>query len=184
MFSSTRNIAASVLAVAAGDARWDARMAAWLLWVARQPGALWRSYMALLPTQQDMTCLLNFSPAEAAELQLPSLVVSLSFGRLYMDDCCVYVCMLNHLTDLEPEESLHTHQTQSAAFYMQVPGPLLYGSTLNAAPILAMQVTRHEFSGRPYYLWCPGAMYMSVSCVAGGGAGAGWLEHSPACQIL
>ncbi|WIA21504.1 hypothetical protein OEZ85_000708 [Tetradesmus obliquus] len=62
-----------------GDARWDIRMAAWLLYVkqmAAQPGSLplWQAYLGLLPQEQDMCCLLNYSRAEAAELQLPGLV--------------------------------------------------------------------------------------------------------------
>jgi hypothetical protein len=66
--------------VAAGDARWDIRMAAWLLYVkqlAAEPGSLplWRRYLALLPQEQDMCCLLNYNRAEAAELQLPGLMV-------------------------------------------------------------------------------------------------------------
>lgn len=58
-------------------------MAAWLLYakqLAGQPGSLplWDAYLALLPQEQDMCCLLNYSRAEAAELQLPALVVSSS----------------------------------------------------------------------------------------------------------
>lgn len=58
-----------------GDARWDARMAGWLLWMARHPSPLWSSYLALLPTESEMSCLLNFSQAEAEQLQVPRLKV-------------------------------------------------------------------------------------------------------------
>jgi hypothetical protein len=56
-------------------------MAAWLLYVkqlaAKQDSLpLWRSYLALLPQERDMCCLLNYNRQEAAELQLPGLVVS------------------------------------------------------------------------------------------------------------
>jgi len=51
-------------------------MAAWLLWMVQHPSPLWRSYLALLPAEADMTCLLNFSNAEIDELQVPSLQVS------------------------------------------------------------------------------------------------------------
>lgn len=51
-------------------------MAAWLLWMVQHPSPLWRSYLALLPGEADMTCLLNFSNAEIDELQVPSLKVS------------------------------------------------------------------------------------------------------------
>jgi hypothetical protein len=65
----------------AGDARWDIRMAAWLLYVkqlAAKQGSLplWSAYLALLPQERDMCCLLNYNRQEAAELQLPGLVVS------------------------------------------------------------------------------------------------------------
>lgn len=56
-----------------GDARWDARMAGWLLWMLQHPSPLWRSYMAMLPTEAEMCCLLNFSKAEIEELQVPQL---------------------------------------------------------------------------------------------------------------
>lgn len=54
-------------------------MAAWLLYVkqmAAQPGSLplWQAYLGLLPQEQDMCCLLNYSRAKAVEL--PGLVVS------------------------------------------------------------------------------------------------------------
>jgi hypothetical protein len=58
-----------------GDARWDARMAAWLLWMTSHPSHLWRSYLDLLPAESDMSCLLNFSPPEITELQVPTLQV-------------------------------------------------------------------------------------------------------------
>lgn len=35
-------------------------MAAWLLWLRQHPGELWRRYLALLPREEDMCCLLNY----------------------------------------------------------------------------------------------------------------------------
>jgi hypothetical protein len=51
-------------------------MAGWLLWMVAHPSTLWQSYLALLPAESDMTCLLNFSQAEAEALQVPELRVS------------------------------------------------------------------------------------------------------------
>jgi hypothetical protein len=55
-------------------------MAAWLLYVKKLAAQqhslpLWRSYLALLPQERHMCCLLNYNRQEAAELQLPGLVV-------------------------------------------------------------------------------------------------------------
>lgn len=51
-------------------------MAGWLLWVmAHHPAPLWRTYLALLPAEPEMTCLLNFSQQEIEELQVPALKV-------------------------------------------------------------------------------------------------------------
>lgn len=59
----------------AGEARWDVRMAAWLLWLQQHDGAVWRQYLRLLPAEQDMSCMLNYSRQEIPELQLLSLQV-------------------------------------------------------------------------------------------------------------
>jgi hypothetical protein len=49
-------------------------MAAWLLWLRRHKGYLWRRYLALLPREEDMACLLNFQgPDEMDELQFADL---------------------------------------------------------------------------------------------------------------
>lgn len=51
-------------------------MTAWLLWLLQcPPASVWRPYLRLLPAERDMCCLLNYSPEEAAALQLPGLVV-------------------------------------------------------------------------------------------------------------
>jgi len=92
--------------VRAGEERWDIRMTAWLLYVLdverqkcaegelRADGAsLWGQYLALLPQEREMCCLLNYTPEEARELQLPQLIVS---GRMYVCEIgcvCVRVCM-------------------------------------------------------------------------------------------
>lgn len=57
-----------------GEERWDARMAAWLLWLRKHPGKLWSSYLKLLPKEDEMCCLLNYQSAEEVEeLQIGSL---------------------------------------------------------------------------------------------------------------
>jgi hypothetical protein len=49
-------------------------MSAWLLFLRQHAGALWRTYMSLLPAPGEATCLLNFqSGDDVAELQLPEL---------------------------------------------------------------------------------------------------------------
>lgn len=56
-----------------GEARWDARLAAWLLWQSRCSGALWRSYFAALPRLPELSNLLTFSPDEHPWLEFPDL---------------------------------------------------------------------------------------------------------------
>jgi hypothetical protein len=56
-------------------------MAGWLLWMVKHPSPLWTSYLALLPTEAEMSCLLNFSPAEAEQLQVPRLQVCAAAQR-------------------------------------------------------------------------------------------------------
>jgi hypothetical protein len=51
-------------------------MAGWLLWMVQHPSPLWCSYLAMLPAESEMSCMLNFSPAEIEELQVPQLKVS------------------------------------------------------------------------------------------------------------
>jgi hypothetical protein len=50
-------------------------MSAWLLWLRQCRQPLWRQYLALLPAEHDMCCLLNYSREEAQALQLPELQV-------------------------------------------------------------------------------------------------------------
>jgi hypothetical protein len=42
----------------------------------QHPSPLWRAYLALLPAESDMSCLLNFSVEEIEQLQVPHLKVS------------------------------------------------------------------------------------------------------------
>lgn len=67
----------SVHACTAGEARWDVRMTAWLLYVRMvvapqqtASGALWRAYLALLPPRHAAPCLLNYVPEAAVHLQV------------------------------------------------------------------------------------------------------------------
>ncbi|GLI69471.1 hypothetical protein VaNZ11_014089, partial [Volvox africanus] len=59
-----------------GDARWDVRMTAWLLWVASElpDSPVWGPYLSSLPLVDEVTCLLNYGPHEARELQFKELV--------------------------------------------------------------------------------------------------------------
>ncbi|GIL48199.1 hypothetical protein Vafri_4886 [Volvox africanus] len=59
-----------------GDARWDVRMTAWLLWVASElpDSPVWGPYLSSLPPADEVTCLLNYGPDEARELQFKELV--------------------------------------------------------------------------------------------------------------
>ncbi|GLC52280.1 hypothetical protein PLESTB_000604500 [Pleodorina starrii] len=59
-----------------GDARWDVRMTAWLLWVASElpDSPVWGPYLESLPPAEEVTCLLNYAPDDARELQFKELV--------------------------------------------------------------------------------------------------------------
>ncbi|KXZ49958.1 hypothetical protein GPECTOR_18g116 [Gonium pectorale] len=59
-----------------GDARWDVRMTAWLLWVASElpEHPIWGPYVANLPPADEVTCLINYGPDDAKELQMRELV--------------------------------------------------------------------------------------------------------------
>jgi hypothetical protein len=50
-----------------GGISWATRLSAWLLHLRKCSGGVWGGYTQLLP--RDMTCLMNYSEAEAAELQ-------------------------------------------------------------------------------------------------------------------
>lgn len=57
----------------AGEARWDVRMTAWLLYVRAvlaPRSALWARYLSLLPSREGAPCLLNYDEQHAAELQV------------------------------------------------------------------------------------------------------------------
>lgn len=49
-------------------------MSAWLLWLRRHPGDLWRRYITLLPQQYELCCLLNY--------HLPDEIEALQFAEL------------------------------------------------------------------------------------------------------
>ncbi|EFJ46660.1 hypothetical protein VOLCADRAFT_92848 [Volvox carteri f. nagariensis] len=77
------------------DARWDVRMTAWLLWVASElpDSPVWGPYLASLQPVEEVTCLLNYGPDIAKELQFKELVEearvqhnwALSVHRNYFD---------------------------------------------------------------------------------------------------
>jgi hypothetical protein len=50
----------------------------WVLCAGQGSGAtdVWAQYLRTLPAEQDMSCLLNYSPDEEHLLQVPRLVVS------------------------------------------------------------------------------------------------------------
>lgn len=108
-----------------GEERWDARMAAWLLYVRRHhQGALWRRYAALLPAERDAACLLAFREAdEAAALQLPELIEEATvqtrwcargaiFVIVFLGACmCVFMChVVLHAASLTPHPA-HANQS-------------------------------------------------------------------------
>lgn len=83
--------------VFAGEERWDIRMTAWLLHLLQKErscvqgggansasatgsegGSMWGQYLALLPPECEMCCLVNYSAEEARELQLPQLMVGVA----------------------------------------------------------------------------------------------------------
>ncbi|KAF5833829.1 hypothetical protein DUNSADRAFT_9738 [Dunaliella salina] len=86
-----------------GEERWDIRMTGWLLYVLdkeRQRAAggslgangpsLWSQYLALLPSEHEMCCLLNYSQEEAKELQLQQLMVEAKVQREWSEYCHSY----------------------------------------------------------------------------------------------
>jgi hypothetical protein len=76
------------------EAQWATRLAAWLLWLrkrsfedgmtergesgndsdAARRGGIWGLYLQLLPTKEEMTCLMNYTEEELPELQLPYFI--------------------------------------------------------------------------------------------------------------
>lgn len=58
------------------QANWTARLAAFLLYAhqQQQKGGIWSMYANLLPSEDEMSCLMNYTPEEAALLQDPRAV--------------------------------------------------------------------------------------------------------------
>ena len=61
-----------------GEARWDARLCAWLLWIRSNHGDaqlgqqdLWALYIRSLPAPAEQHLLCNYTPVEQLMLQLP-----------------------------------------------------------------------------------------------------------------
>ncbi|KAL4459118.1 hypothetical protein ABPG75_013983 [Micractinium tetrahymenae] len=52
---------------------WFVRLAAWLLWLKRNAAGPWRLYVDILPKESEMSCLMNYTEDELAELQSPLL---------------------------------------------------------------------------------------------------------------
>lgn len=71
-------------------------MAGWLLWMLQHPSPLWKSYLAMLPTETEMCCLLNFSKAEIEELQVPQLQASSAHDCSWLDVARLTISSLNY----------------------------------------------------------------------------------------
>lgn len=70
------------------------------------PSPLWQSYLALLPAESDITCLLNFTHAEAEVLQVPELQVSPALGLWSSVHACIsFRLCLRQVAGLENEPS-------------------------------------------------------------------------------
>lgn len=59
------------------QANWTARLAAFLLYAHQQQhkGGIWSLYTNLLPSEDEMSCLMNYTPEEASLLQDPRAVI-------------------------------------------------------------------------------------------------------------
>jgi hypothetical protein len=59
------------------QANWTARLAAFLLYAhqKQQKGGIWSMYANLLPTEDEMSCLMNYTPEEAVLLQDPRATI-------------------------------------------------------------------------------------------------------------
>lgn len=54
---------------------WFRRLVAWLLWLKQNnTSPVWDMYLQLLPNEAEMSSLMNYTPEERAELQLPHLI--------------------------------------------------------------------------------------------------------------
>eukprot|EP00891_Asterochloris_glomerata_P001011 jgi/Astpho2/1011/Aster-00835 len=60
-----------------GTARWDLKLTSWLLWCMAFGSPFWQEYSRALPQAEDMTCLVNYGPAEQPELQMLQLEAEL-----------------------------------------------------------------------------------------------------------
>lgn len=58
-----------------GDATWDARLCAWLLYILKEyreeQEGIWPEYVKSLPGASELNLLLNFSPMEQMLLKIP-----------------------------------------------------------------------------------------------------------------
>jgi len=51
--------------------------------------SMWGQYLALLPPEQEMCCLLNYGVEDAKELQLPQMMVCVGLARtVYIHPIC------------------------------------------------------------------------------------------------
>jgi hypothetical protein len=61
------------LLLAAGRGDWFKRLVCWLLWLSRHGSGIWPLYMQLLPREEEMCSLMNFTLEERCELQCPDM---------------------------------------------------------------------------------------------------------------
>jgi hypothetical protein len=60
--------------IQSGDARWDARLCAWLLYLCQQvggSGTFWGLYLQSLPSEGELNLLCSYTPQEQMLLQVP-----------------------------------------------------------------------------------------------------------------
>jgi hypothetical protein len=76
------NLPAELQAFLIGDARWDARLCAWLLYIMRHKsdgGGLWTAFVSSLPPPEALTLLMCYRPMDQLLFQLP--MCELSYAR-------------------------------------------------------------------------------------------------------
>ncbi|KAL0020939.1 hypothetical protein WJX79_002382 [Trebouxia sp. C0005] len=89
-----------------GAARWDLRLTAWLLWLSKYGSTFWRRYTASLPGESEMTCLLNYSPAEQPELQWLANEAAVQHGWATDSHESLFSSHTGHLKGLQLADSL------------------------------------------------------------------------------